>query len=472
MAARPDPPSALRRFLAGLSRWDVAVLAWLVLTRLAIIAVVYPDRARMFNGDSPLYEGLALSLLRGEGYMYAPLGPFADLVRPPGFPAFILANYATFGTNPLFPILWNVVFVAAVYLGVRALVARMGQRLHPAVGAVLGLDLAWWLYSKELVTEPLFTALLLGGVLLVLRGAERGRAGALAGAGLVFGLCALIKPIALYLPVVLAAYLAGRAVAERWGWRPALLRAAVLVGAFVVVVAPWFVRNAVVHGTPVFTSLQSGNLLGGHAAFVWADLHGLTHEAAKDDLYRRVDEQLAASFWDPGAAPVAAQQAAQAAVAREVLADHPFRYVKAIARGVAITLFDPGRLVLNRTFPREDPEQIGFTNTIAREGLWGTLRLLVQKDAAQAVPLLLYLGFLALVVAVAALGLGPAFRSAPVVAWLCLIVGGYLLVLGGPHGYARFRLYVFPFILVAFHFGAAWLQARWRSQRPPRPVAP
>ncbi|MDX1532016.1 MAG: hypothetical protein R3362_10870, partial [Rhodothermales bacterium] len=119
-------------------------------------------------------------------------------------------------------------------------------------------------------------------------------------------------------------------------------------------------------------------------------------------------------------------------------------------------------------FPREDPTAIGLTNTVAREGLWGTFLLLLRKDPAQTVPLVLYLGLLGCVVAVAALGIGPAFRRAPAVAWLCLLAGGYLLVLGGPHGYARFRLYVFPFLLVAVHFGAVWLTARW----PYRPVSP
>ncbi len=458
------------RSLASLSRWDLGVLAWLVVSRLAAIALVYPDRARMFNGDAPLYDGLARALLRGE-YAYAPMGPFADAIRPPGFPAFIAANYAVLGGDFLWPILWNALFVAAVYLGVRALVARAGERLHPAVGVVFGLDLAWLLYSKELVPEPLFTALLLGGVLLLLRGTGRralgeGRRLALVGAaGLVLGLAALVKPIALYLPAVLVAYLVGWAIKDRWGWRSAVLRAAVLVVGFGVMVGPWVARNAAVHGSATFTSVQAGNLLGGHAAFVHADAEGLTHFGAKGQLEREVERRLAAEFGSVGAAPYAALEAARADVARGVLAAHPFLYLKAILRGVAVTLFDPGRLVFNRTFPAEDPEAIGLTDTLARDGLWGTFRHLLRKNPAQTIPLLLYLGFLGAVVLVAGAGVGPAFRRAPRVAWLCLLVGGYLLALGGPHGYARFRLYVFPFLLVAVHFGATWLAARWRGRR-------
>jgi 4-amino-4-deoxy-L-arabinose transferase-like glycosyltransferase len=453
---------SLTRLARSLTRWDLAVIAWLAGTRLALVALVYPDRARMFTGDSALYDGLARALLHGE-YAYAPMGAFSDIIRPPGFPSFIAANYAVFGADPLWPILWNVPFAVAVYLGVRALVRRTGEQLHPAVGVVFGLDLAWLLYSKELVTEPLFTALLLGALGLLLRGAEREHMGQIAASGLGVGLCALIKPIALYLPIVLAVYLGGWAVRERWAWRPAAFRVLVLVGAFGLAVGPWFVRNAVVHETPTFTSVQAGNFLGGHAAFVWAEVRSLTHFEAKGELEAEVARQVWAEH---GAdAPYVALQAAQGAVAREVLAAHPWLYLKAITRGVAVTLFDPGRLVLNRTFPHDDPAAIGLTNTLARDGVWGTLRHLADRPLTQTIPLTVYLLFLGGVVVVALIGLGPAFRRAPRVAWLCLLVGGYLLVLGGPHGYARFRLYVFPFMLVAVHFGATWLAVQWRARR-------
>ncbi len=458
----------LRRFARSLTRWDLGVIAWLVGTRLVLIALVYPERARMFNGDSALYDGLARALLRGA-YAYTPAGPFSDLVRPPGYPGFVAANYAVLGSDPLWPILWNVPLAVAVYLGLRALVRHVGERLHPAVGAVFGLDLAWLLYSKELVTEPLFTALLLGGLLILLRGAADGRPLLLAASGLVVGLCALVKPIALYLPVVLALYLFGWAVRERWGWKAAAARVLVLVGAFGLVVGPWVVRNAVVHGTPTFTSVQTGNLLGGHAAFVWAEVRGLTHVEAKGELEEEVARRAQAAAREE--MPYAVLQAAQGAVAQEVLTAHPVLYLKAILRGVAVTLLDPGRLVLNRTWPREDPTAIGLTNTLARDGIGGTLRGLMGKAPAQAGPLIAYLLFLGGVLLVALVGLGPAFRRAPRTAWLCLLVGGYLLVLGGPHGYARFRLYVFPFVLVAVHFGARGLEARWRARRSKRVAA-
>jgi hypothetical protein len=453
----------LRRL--SLTRWDLGVLIWLALSRLLIILAVYPDRSRMFNGDSFLYEGLALSLLAGEGYTWAPHEPHSDLIRPPGYSAFVFLNYALFGPDPLAPILWNVVFVGLVYLGIRALLAQFGQRAHPAVGAVFALDLGWLLYSKELLTEPLFTVLILGGLLLLVRGASGERPALIVAAGLAVGAGALVKPIALYLPVALVPWLVGWGI--RSGWRPGVAagRALLLVAGLAVCVAPWYVRNAVVHGTPTFTSIQAGNLLGGHAAFVYADVEGLTHLEAHLALNAEVERRVVKRHGSLDAAPYAALEDARSTVAREVIGAYPLRYGRAIIRGVAVTLFDPGRLSLNRTLGRQDVREIGLTNTLARDGLWGTFQRLARDQPAVVFPLLAYLAFLGGVMAVAASGVPLAFRTAPPLAWLCLLVGGYLLVLGGPHGYARFRLYVLPFILVALHFGAVRIGVWWRGRQ-------
>src|SRR5690554_6730938 len=81
---------------------------WLFLavfiTRLALLLYVFPDTQRIYNGDSALYEQYALSILKtGEylahGYASSDTDPFADMIRPPGYPGVMWTVYALFGQN-------------------------------------------------------------------------------------------------------------------------------------------------------------------------------------------------------------------------------------------------------------------------------------------------------------------------------------------------------------------------------------
>jgi len=478
MDSSPEPevasrrPGAIARWWGSLPAPARTMLAVVVLSRLALLVwQLSVDPERLLYHDSGPYDALAARLVDDGTYAYPRWGPYSDLVRPPGYPLIVAANYAVFGRHPVAPVLWNLLGAVLTLAGAWALTRRMGLRSTLAAGLLFTLDLAWLLYSVKLMPEALFAPVLIAAVLLVLRADEPGKRAAPAGAaGLLVGAAALMKPIALYLPLVLVGYLAVRR-------RPAPALALAL--GFALAIAPWVGRNWVVHGTPAFTSLQNDNLLFAHAAFVWADVNDVTHQAAQEDLFDRLEVVIGHPLEGPEARipPYAVLDAARGRLAREVLAAYPLTYARAIARGMAITLFDPGRLVFAHTFPQPDDPVIGFTQNVAREGVGGTVVRLLRDDPLTVGVLVPYLGFLALVFVLALLGLVPAVRAAPAPAALLILVAGYLLVLGGPHGYARFRLYVFPFELVFAAFGAAWLRGRIqplisRRRRDSRPAVP
>ena len=467
------------RSLGLLSRWDWAVLAALVVCRLVLIAAVSGEPERMLMGDSRGYEGLALGLLEHGAYVDAYGDARVPLSRPPGYPAVIAATYAVVGRHLVAPVLWNVFGAALTYLGVLALLRRLGvgraegEGPSRLVGALFAADLAWLLYSKELTTEPLFTPLLIGALLLAIGGARdgsaRGRLVRLAAAGGLVGAAALVKPIALYFPVVLApwaaveAWRAGSRRGQTWGTRGVAGGLAVVLGA-AMLVGPWVAYNAHTWGAPTFTQLQNDNLLFGHAAFVEADRLGITHLESKERLFQELQQRLGAPL-GPDAPPVAPDRLDQAkgALARDVLSAEPALYVRALLRGAAATFLDPGRLVLARTLGGN--ADIGLTNTLARDGLWGTARRLLREQPLTVLLLGPYGLLLASVLGLAVLGIPRAFRADAAVALLLFLTAAYLVALGGPHGYARFRLYVFPFELVALHFGVQAVRARWQLRR-------
>ncbi len=434
-------------------RRHILLLSFIVLTRVALIAYVYPDRAKMFNGDSDLYDGLAVNLVEEGRYYFDPYEPRSDLIRTPGFPLFIAANYLVFGTNPISVILWNIFFVVAIYLLIFKLLHRLKAHATFAPAFILSLDLAWLLYSKELLTEPLFTSLLLLVLLLLIKPRGDFNLGNGVAAGALLGLAALVKPIVLYLPVFLIVYLLARRT------KPVTVMAFGV--AFLVLVAPWFIRNNIKHDSYTFTSIQSHNLLFAHGAFVYADANDLTHRAAQDGLFELLEERLGTSHDE---APFNQVEQEEERLAAEVLASHPVLYAKAIIRGMAVTLFDPGRLVFSRTFSTSDSAAIGLTNIVASEGVVGAFNRLVRMNPVMVTILLIYLAFLIAVTAIACLGVMPFFRRSPGGVALITLVLLYLLVLGGPNGYARFRLYIFPLLLIYADFGWSALRV-WISKR-------
>lgn len=389
-----------------------------IATRLAIgaWALMDPD-TRMMNGDSALYEQLGLHLLDGdyEGY-----------VRPPGYPAVIASVYALTGSGwwGRFGLLMvNLAGGVALWFGLMRLAAVGGTGRY--VGPLLLADLAWLLFSKELLTEALFTPLIVWMVVGMLRGGHMGPP-------LLLGLATVLKPITFYLPWVLVPYLVWRK------WPLGRIALFVLISAGIPFL--WQVRNAVTHGTFAYTSIASENLMTGHAAFTLAAAEGLTHSQAIDSVR--------ALFWTE-VADSAALQADEAAcnarkseVARRILAGHPVTYGLQIAKGMVFTLFDPGREVWERTFGA-GTSTVGITETIARDGVLSAAGRILSEYPF----LVLYVGFLAAVYGWTLWRLPSAWKADPALTALLLLLIAYFLVLGGPIGYARFRLYIFPLIL-------------------------
>ena len=116
-------------------------------------------------------------------------------------------------------------------------------------------------YPLALASENLFVPLLMLALVLTLRASERGRARDHALAGLVLGLAALTRSVVTAF-VPLAALWAWWAAREK---RAGLRNAALMVLCFVLVTAPWAVRNTRLHGQPTWVETSLGyNLYVGY----------------------------------------------------------------------------------------------------------------------------------------------------------------------------------------------------------------
>jgi 4-amino-4-deoxy-L-arabinose transferase-like glycosyltransferase len=221
-------------------------------------------------GDALTYHLLGGRIADGHGFERAPhpqLAPFEGWVpgqptaeHPPLFPLLIGA-ITKLGANgylaqKLVLCLFGTVTVAFIGLAGRELA---GERIGLVAAGIAALYPFLWVVDGSLMSETLYGTLLAATMWLAVRFARRPSVALAAAIGALASLAALTRGEALLLVPLLLLPLAVRAAA---GWRNRALLAAVSVGAFVLVLTPWTVRNLSVFEEPVLISTN------GSAVFV------------------------------------------------------------------------------------------------------------------------------------------------------------------------------------------------------------
>ncbi len=258
----PDPPIGKRRWRAAL----IAILAVALLVRLgAALHYNLPPQTDAYD-----YDRTAVSLADGHGYPRASVfsgGPGPTAFRPPAYPLFLAGVYAITGTsNPDHR--WEAGRIAQALLGVAivALVMLVASRLFgPCEALIAGAISAVYpplvFEGTSLLTEPLFTVLMLGGIAAVLRyrsGDDRLRW--LLVAGLLAGLATLARTNGV---VVIAALALGV-----WTLRPrfkprALVAPSIVLASAALAIVPWTIRNVIELHAFIPVSTQTGVALAG-----------------------------------------------------------------------------------------------------------------------------------------------------------------------------------------------------------------
>lgn len=271
-----------------------ATLGWRALALpLAAAAAVRAALVLAFDGTELAGDERAYLLL---GERWRTEGAY-DGIWAPGYPMLVAALGWVAGEGAASALRW---VQALLGLWVVACVGRLGA----AVGGPRAGRAAAWLgalhlplagLSALLFSETLFLALFTPALLVLARSARDGSspdarpARDLALAGALLGLSALVRESALLMLPLLGAW-AARVQAPGpprsdppgpgpGGARPALL----LVGAACLVIAPWTLRNAAVHGTfvPIATSTGGSVHVGVNAHDVNYDLAGLGEDPAR-----------------------------------------------------------------------------------------------------------------------------------------------------------------------------------------------
>ncbi len=245
-------------------RWrrrTVAVMLAATAITVVVQAIHLPDRWEEARGHE--YERIATSLAAGEGFSFPPTLRWlvlpdepqdaeygATAWKEPIYPSFMAAAFVLFGEH------LGKLVIALVQLGFLLatcyLIYRLGEELFtPGIGVAAALMLValpdlHWLYTAKLQTHAISSLLLVGGLLMLLRYADRPGMRRAAWLGMYLGLAMLTHAVlAVLVPIAALFVLVHGREGSRWDrLKPAIVVCVVAALA----ISPWTLRNYVVFG--------------------------------------------------------------------------------------------------------------------------------------------------------------------------------------------------------------------------------
>jgi 4-amino-4-deoxy-L-arabinose transferase-like glycosyltransferase len=416
---------ALRgRLTSDESVWAILVVALALRVLAALPATAHPER--FWTDDSHEYVAVADDL---RGAYLDPRAPafVTGLLRTPVYPVFLAALRRLCGGTVLGVVAGQigvslVTIALAVALGRRV----VGRRAALAGGLLLAVDPASALFVCLLQPETLFTALLVGAVLLWTSALGRSSAARAAGAGVLLGVAALTRPIGVFVPFCLAPVVWTRPRPSR----PMRLAVSLLLAA----AAPlgvWTAKNWVLTGAPVYCIAGDSSLLHYRAAGALAEDEHIPLDQARARVWQRV--------WamSPPAVGLAELSARERRVALQVLAEHPAGAMKMAFNGVVRMMAGTGVTAFSNLLGDPGPEDVAPP--------W--------KRALQTASLaMLVVGYLAVGRGLIRLAIGGHWRGIALLAGPVLYLA---LSSAGPEANTRFRFPAAPFLALLAGYGLA-----------------
>lgn len=447
--AGPSPPRVRRAGLLGL-----VLVA--VLVRGLLLAHVAHEPRKLYTPDSTGYHVLAHNLLRHGVFSGSEAAPFAPATGPtPGYPVFVSGVFALAGESAIAVALLQIALAGATVVVTVWLAGRLGVSPGGATlaGLVVALEPVSVLHTVLLLTETLFTLVLIGGLALLAWHLHTGSGWALVAGALLLGAATLSRPITLYLPLLLLpVLLTGAVPARRW----ILVRrglAFLLVAALLP--AAWAARNYREAGVFTVSTIGSAVLYYHVAATVLAAERGITQREAVQELRR-----IAAPSGQERTGSQAGSEARATAVA--LLVRSPLRTAGVLVRGASRLLVDPGytqictlldpATLASECFPgRNDRLEPGVLDRV-----WARTRAMsgLQQGTLALGLLVLGVTYLGSLAGIVALGAYARWRT---LAFLVVPVA-YFIALSAVPADSRFRIPTVPLLGVLAGFGWDWVR--------------
>ena len=454
--------------------WAALVLAAALQAALWFLPPGVGLRARMLEpvSDAQEYHALSVSLAERGAFERETMGAMRpEFFRTPGYPLLLAGLRRVFGSS-LAAILGLQLLLSLLTVLVTFRLAReagLSDRASSLAALLVAASPNLAFHATKVVTETTFTLLLAICLLLLARyrsmpqGRSRACVLALTGAGITAGLLALVRPIALYWPLVIATWVGWRCLRARprFAWL-----ALVPVLAAGLTVAPWFARNHRLSGRVMFSTAAERNLFLYNAATVIASEQGITVAEARDLMQAEARQR----FGELDSTDETGYWARLGVIGRERYLGRPTRAALVQVAGFTANFLVPigASPLLSHagTTGSDEPHVMQRALGLAARGRVGEAWQVVRRGRLEQVGAFFWIWFglaalhVALLLALAAVGLRAGGAG-----WLVPAVL-YFTLLTGPVGEARFRAPAEPALAVIAAVGLARTHRRRLTQAP------
>jgi len=421
------------------------VFALALTLRLGFFFMVQPfgpgGEEKLLVNDASGYHNIAVSLLQ-QG-TYPPHDDYQSMLRTIGYPFFIEAVYFVFGVHP-----WVVVLLQLILDSLLALLLIRFARLFGLQKAAFLAGILWAIdplaifSCNAFLSDSLFVLLLTASFFYLARFLLAERSRDLYIAAVLLALAAHVRPVGLYLLFILAV-----ALAFHFYKQGRIREWAVFSLIFLMLIAPWVIRNKIQHRHFFFSISGDYNALILYAAPLYAREQGLPREKVKNVLEEKMSLKYALlKNKDPYAFY---QQYRSTAI--KIIMNAPFAFLKQSIKGAAKMFFGLGRETILNALHIKEPK-IRLFNNLFEIGLIQTIAHQFKSFSFTTIAYLLFAGSLVMTEYVLAVkGLTVFFKvPAPNLIFpLCLLLPIlFFSAVGMPIGFLRFKLTVIPFYLI------------------------
>jgi 4-amino-4-deoxy-L-arabinose transferase-like glycosyltransferase len=451
--------------------WAVILVVIGVLIRFGLWLRVSQNPPLLIQGDGGGYETIARNVIEGNGFSMDVAPPYTpDMLRTPGYPLFIIGVYLAAGYRPeIVTFVQNVLNLITLYVAFRLAVHLFDARAAWIALALMAVEIGAVILANVTLTESLFMVFLLPATYCLFKGLDSPyRLTWLIAAGVLLGLATLVRPVALYLILLVLPFVWW---AMRRPWRETAARAVTLLVAFLLVLAPWSYRNLRVFGSPNISLAQTVTITY-HAKYLRASMYHTPLSEQEPYFEKEVLRELGGR----AVSPVEMNNLIEAKARAEIM-QHPVEYVTLYAESIALMLVLPNTNFLSNILGILD-HPTGLIADMRTRSLTESSQALMDFTArflAGSPDQALFFAALIAEVLVTFLTYALAIvgtivglrRQHKMTVVLLLVIIGYFFVVTGPIGTGRYRLPAMPYLMMLAGYGFVQIEA-WRRARQPQ----
>jgi len=454
--------------IAPIKMNDIIPIRYILLTAFVIrlfvplLAAFHTQDHRVFHlPDTASYVRSATELIYS--------GQFArngipDIVRTPGYPLLLVPGILLGNTELVTITLQIILSCLTVYLVFRiALLLFERVKIATLCALLYAIEPLSILYATKLLTETLFTYVVVLFLYLLLQYMKKGSLAQLLIAAVALSASVYVRPISYFLPILIAVILILWILTKRQNKSKLLFHTCLFFTVTISLTALWQMRNMVEAGYSGFSAVADKNLYFYQAASVLAVRQGIPfYEMQKQMGYQNTGVYFA-NHPDQRDWSQSKRYRYMRKEGVKILLQYPSTYLTIHLKGMLWTLLGPGATEYLRLF-KFYPESGGLLGLMVDKGLLTTLIFVLKNNPLMFWTNLFLSGVLILYFLFGVIALLSRNLINNISIITLLSVGAYFFAIsGGPHSYGRFRHPIMPILCILAGYGLSEAISRFRK---------